>query len=123
MIAPWTGDQADGDTRTSEASSASDTMKIVLGVSITTSVIWKIVVNDERNCLDVNTASEDVGSDQYFGSAGAEGVDDNVALSSIEFAGKASNCMAFFVYTSLNLKSGLTSSHEDDRRSDSHDTV
>jgi hypothetical protein len=67
------------------------------------------VVDDEGHCLDINTASEDICGDQDFRLTRAEGVDDDITLRSIEFTSKASNRVAFFIHTSLNLKSSLTS--------------
>ena len=57
--------------------------------------------------MDVDTAGEDVGGDEDFSRAVAEGVDDDVALEAFELAGETCYLVAFSVHTSFNLESSL----------------
>lgn len=60
------GDKVDSDTLSPESATTTDTMDVVLAVG------GEIVVDDERDLLDINTASEQVGRDEDTGRAGAE---------------------------------------------------
>ena len=52
------GDEVDSDTLSTETTTATDTMNVIL------SVRRKIVVDNERDLLNVDTTSEEVGSDE-----------------------------------------------------------
>ena len=55
------GDEVDGDTFASESSATTDTMDVVLPVC------GEIVVDDQRNLLDIDSTGEEIGGDQYTG--------------------------------------------------------
>lgn len=68
-------DEVDGHTLTSETSTTTDTMDVVLTVG------GQIVVDDERDLLDVDTTGKQIGGDEDTGRSGTELLHDNVTLS------------------------------------------
>jgi hypothetical protein len=68
------GDEVDGHTLTSETSTTTDTMDVVLTVG------GKVVVDDEGNLLDVDTTGEEVSGDEDTGRSRAELLHDNITL-------------------------------------------
>lgn len=66
-------DEIDGDTQMTEPTGPADTMKIRL------SVLGKIKVDDDVDCLDVDTASEEIRADKVAALAIAEIVENAVA--------------------------------------------
>jgi hypothetical protein len=74
------GDEVDSDTLTSESAATSDTVDVVLTVS------GKVVVDDERHLLDVDTAGEKVGGDEDSRRTGSELLHDDVTLALVHVA-------------------------------------
>lgn len=68
------GDEVDGNTLTSETSTTTDTMDVVLTVG------WEIVVDDQRNLLNVDTTGQKIGGDQDTGRTRTELLHNQVTL-------------------------------------------
>jgi len=68
------GDEVDGHTLATEATTTTDTVDVVLAVG------GKVVVDDKGNLLDVDTTGEEVSGDQDTGRTGTELLHDNVTL-------------------------------------------
>ena len=51
------GNKVDGDTLTTETTGTTDTVKVVFRLS------GQVIVDDQRNLLDIDTTSEQIGSD------------------------------------------------------------
>lgn len=68
------GDEVDSDTLTTETATTTDTVDVVLTVG------GKVVVDDQRNLLDVDTTSQQVSGDEDTRGAGAELLHDKVTL-------------------------------------------
>lgn len=74
------GDEVDGDTLTTETATATNTMDVVFTVG------GEIVVDDQGHLLDINTASEQIGGNEYTGRSRTELLHDNVTLSLLHVA-------------------------------------
>ena len=68
------GNEVDGDTLAAKATAATNTVNVVF------SVARQIVVDDERDLLDVNTTRKKVGRDEDTRRACAELLHDDIAL-------------------------------------------
>ena len=68
------GDEVDGNTLTSETATTTDSVDVVLAVG------WQVVVDDERNLLDIDTTGEQVGGDEDTGRTRAELLHDHITL-------------------------------------------
>ena len=68
------GDEVDGNTLTTETTTTTDTVNVVLAVG------GKIVVDDQGNLLDIDTTGQKVSGDQDTGGTGAELLHDNITL-------------------------------------------
>jgi len=66
------GDEVDGNTLTTETTTATDTVNVVLTVG------GEIVVDDQGNLLDIDTTGQEVSGDQDTGGTRAELLHDNV---------------------------------------------
>jgi hypothetical protein len=67
-------DKVDRNTFTTKPSTTTNAMNVVLPVG------WEVVINDERDLLDVDPAGEKIGGDEYTGRPGAEFFHENFAL-------------------------------------------
>ena len=67
--------EVDGNTLTTETSGTTDTMDVVLSVG------RKVKVDDQRNLLDIDTTSEQIGGNQNTGRTGTEFTHNDVTLS------------------------------------------
>jgi hypothetical protein len=67
-------DEVDGNTLTSETSTTTDAVDVVLAVG------GKVVVDDEGNLLDIDTTGEEVGGDENTGRSGTELLHDDITL-------------------------------------------
>ncbi len=74
------GDEVDSHTLPSESAATTDTMDVVLTVG------GEIVVDDERDLLDVDAASEKIGSDEDTRRTGSELLHDHVTLALVHIA-------------------------------------
>jgi hypothetical protein len=74
------GDEVDGHTLTTETTTTTDTMNVVLTVG------GKIVVDDKRDLLNVDATSEKISSDQDSRRARSELLHDDVSLSLLHVA-------------------------------------
>jgi hypothetical protein len=68
------GDEVDGNTLTSETSTTTDAVNVVLAVG------GEIVVDDKGDLLDIDTTSEEVSGDEDTGRSGTELLHDNITL-------------------------------------------
>lgn len=68
-------DEVDGNTLTSETSTTTDAVDVVLAVG------GKVVVDDEGNLLDIDTTGEEVSGDEDTRRAGTELLHDDITLS------------------------------------------
>lgn len=68
------GDKVDSDTLTTETATTTDTVDVVLTVG------GKVVVDDQRDLLDVDTTSQQIGGDEDTRGARAELLHDKVTL-------------------------------------------
>jgi hypothetical protein len=68
------GDEVDGNTLTSETSTTTNAMDVVLTVG------GQVVVDDEGDLLDIDTTGEQVGGDEDTGRSGTELLHDNITL-------------------------------------------
>lgn len=68
------GDEVDGNTLTSETSTTTDSVDVVLTVG------GQIVVDDQGNLLDIDTTGQKVGGDQDTGRSGTELLHNQVTL-------------------------------------------
>lgn len=69
------GDEVDRNTLTAETTTTTNTMDVVLAVG------GEIVVDDERNLLDIDTTGEEIGGDQDTRRTGTELLHNQVTLS------------------------------------------
>lgn len=60
------GDEADDDIFSVQMTHSNNTIDVLLAL------LWKIVVNNQRHLLDMNTAGENIRSDKHTASAGTE---------------------------------------------------
>ena len=67
-------DKVDGDTLTTETSTTADTVDVVLAVR------GEIVVDDERDLLDIDTTSEEISRDEDTRGSRAELLHQDLAL-------------------------------------------
>lgn len=67
-------DEVDGNTLTSETSTTTDAVNVVLAVG------GEVVVDDEGNLLDIDTTGEKVGGNENTGRSGTELLHDNITL-------------------------------------------
>jgi hypothetical protein len=74
------GDEVDGDTLSSETTTTTDAVDVVLAVG------REVVVDDQRDLLDVDTTGEKVSGDQDTGRAGSELLHNNVTLALVHVA-------------------------------------
>jgi len=68
------GDEVDGNTLTSETTTTTDSVDVVLTVG------WEIVVDDQGDLLDIDTTGQKISGDQDTGRAGTELLHDEVTL-------------------------------------------
>lgn len=68
------GDEVDGDTLATETTATADTVNVVLAVG------GEVVVDDERDLLDIDTAGEEIGGDENAGRARAELLHEDLTL-------------------------------------------
>jgi hypothetical protein len=68
------GDEVDGNTLTTETTTTTDAVDVVLAVG------GKVVVDDQRDLLDIDTTGQKVSGDQDTGRTGAELLHDNITL-------------------------------------------
>jgi hypothetical protein len=68
------GDEVDGNTLTSETTTTTDAVNVVLTVG------WEIVVDDQGNLLDIDTTGQKVSGDQDTGRTGTELLHNQVTL-------------------------------------------
>lgn len=68
------GDKVDGNTLTTETTTTTDTVNVVLTVG------GQVVVDDQRNLLDINTTGQKVSGNQDTGRTRAELLHDNITL-------------------------------------------
>ena len=68
------GDEVDGNTLTSETTTTTDAVNVVLAVG------GKVVVDDEGNLLDIDTTGKEVSGDEDTGRSGTELLHDNITL-------------------------------------------
>ena len=73
-------DEVNGNALSAETASTTDAVNVVF------SVCGKVVVDDERDLLHVDTTGQEIGSDKYTGRAGAEFLHDDVTLSLLHVA-------------------------------------
>jgi hypothetical protein len=106
-----------------EATGATDTVQVSLIVCCTTGQVGNVVVDNHGDGLDVDTARQDVGRNEYLCLASAELVEDIISLSSVQGAGKGSDLVAIGSHASLDLCGGVAALDEDDGRGDGHQTV
>jgi hypothetical protein len=68
------GDEVDGNTLTTETTTTTDAVDVVLAVG------GQVVVDDQRDLLDIDTTGQKVSGDQDTGRTGAELLHDNITL-------------------------------------------
>ena len=73
-------DEVDGNTLTTETTTTTDTVNVVLTVG------RQVVVDDQGDLLDIDTTSQKVGGDQDTGRARAELLHDNITLRLLHIA-------------------------------------
>jgi hypothetical protein len=66
------GNKVDGNTLASKAPRTTDTVQVVLWV------VGKVIIDDQRDLLDVNTTGKQVGGDEYTTGARSELTHDNI---------------------------------------------
>lgn len=69
------GDEVDRNSLTSETSSSSDPVDVVLTGG------GQVVVDDERNLLNIDSSGEQIGGDENTGRSGSELLHDDLSLS------------------------------------------
>jgi hypothetical protein len=74
------GDEVDGNTLTSETSTTTDAMDVVLAVG------GQVVVDDKGDLLDIDTTGEQVGGNEDTGRSGTELLHDDVTLGLVHVA-------------------------------------
>ncbi len=97
--------EVDGHTLTTETSGTTDTMDVVLSVG------WKVKVDDQRNLLDIDTTSEQIGGDQNTGRTGTEFTHNDVTLSLVHISVHARDGKVTLLHLFLqpvDLASGVT---------------
>ncbi len=72
-----------------------------------------IIVDNHADGLNVDAASEDVGRDEHFGMAHAEGVDDGVTDTAVQAAGERDDFVAFGGHALFEFGSGFTGLRKD----------
>lgn len=107
-------DESEGSTSATEATSTPNTVQVGLIVRLTIGEVGDVVVDHHRDCLDVDTAGEDVGGDQDFSFASAELVEDFVTLVTFEGAGERGDFVAVCCHAALDLCGGVATLDEDD---------
>ena len=73
-------DKIDSNTFSSKTPSATDAVNVVLAIG------WEIVVDDQRDLLNINATSEQVSRDQDTGRARSEFSHDDVSLALLHVA-------------------------------------
>jgi hypothetical protein len=68
------GDKVDGNSLSSETTSTTDSMDVVLTVG------GEIIVDDQRDLLDIDTTGQEIGGDQDAGRAGSELLHNQITL-------------------------------------------
>ena len=115
--------EGEGSASATEATSATNTVKISLIVCSTTGQVGNVVVDDHSDGLNINATGKNVGGDEHLCFAGAELVEDIISLSSVQGARKGSDLVTVGGHASLDLASGVATLDEDDGRGDGHQTV
>jgi hypothetical protein len=65
------------------------------------------IIDDNRHCLHVDAARQHVGGDEHLGLAGAERVNDVVALVALKRAVQRNDLVAFNRHAPLNLRGSI----------------
>lgn len=73
--------------------------------------------------LNIDTTSEDVGSNQDLGLSGTEFVEDSITFVAIESTRERGDFVSIGRHAAFDLSGGVTALDENDGRSDSHQTV
>lgn len=106
------GDEVDSNTLSTETTTSTDSVDVVLLVS------WQVVVDNQGNLLNINTSGQQVSGDQDSGRAGSELVHDGVSLGLRQVGVDSRDSEVSLLQSSgqaLNLGSGVT---EDDSLGD-----
>lgn len=102
------GNKVDGNTLSSKTASTTNSVDVVLTVG------WKIVVDDQRDLLDINTTGQKIGGDQNTGRTRSELLHDQITLTLVHISvhGRDSEVTGSeLVSEPINLSSGVA---EDD---------
>jgi len=94
-------DEVDGDSLSSESTSSTDSMNVVL------LLVWKFVVNNETNLLDINTSSKEIGGDKDSGGTSSEFLHDGVSLDLIHLSVHGGDGEIVFVHVLFEFKDSL----------------
>lgn len=102
------GDEVDGNTLSSETTSTTDSVDVVLSVG------WKIVVDDQGNLLDINTTGQKISGDQDTGRSRSELLHNQITLSLVHITvhgGDGEITGGKFVGEPVDLSAGVTEDH------------
>ena len=103
------------DTDTSESPSASDTVEVCLEIwlCITSALHWNIVIDDHRDCRNIETTSKDVGGNENLRNSITELLDNSITICSIEssvnrtdFVASIAQCAVEFICCAALLRIG-----------------
>jgi hypothetical protein len=116
-------DESESSAGATETSRATDPVEVGLIIRTSSGQVGDVVVDNHGDSLHVNAAREDVGGDEDLGFAGAEPVEDCVALGAVEGTGQSGDLVAVGCHAALDLSGGVAALDEDDGGSDGHQTV
>ena len=111
------GDEVDGDTLATETTTTTDSVDVVLAVG------GKIVVDDQRNLLDIDTTGQKIGGDKDARRSGTELLHDQITLGLVHISvhgGDGEVTGSELLGEPINLSAGVA---EDDGLGDSDSLV
>lgn len=94
-------DEVNCDSLSSESTSSTDSMDIVLLLE------WELVVDDETNLLDIDTSSEEIGGNEDSSGSSSELLHDSVSLDLVHLTMHGGNSEVMLVHGLLKLKNSL----------------
>lgn len=94
-------DEVDGNTLSSESTSSTNSMDIVLLFE------WELVVDDETNLLDIDTSGKKIGGDKNSGCSGSELLHNGVSLDLVHLSVHGRDCEVVLIHGLLELEDSL----------------
>merc|ERR1711881_8375 len=109
--------EINGNTFTTETATTSNSVNVVFTIG------WKIIVDDQRDLLDIDTTSQQISSDQNTGRSGTEFPHDNVTIRLLHVTVQGRDGEVFLVELLCQPFHPTTSVQEDDSLGDGQGLV